>query len=256
MLFSHTSSVCGIFSLRPPPESGSGAVSSLKPPMSGRISARVRSLSRRRERHPSAPPATADHADDGGHRLPSVSTLDGRAWPTIARRRRRIPAGLTGDGGLIRMRPGGSSKVAAHWLNANAPTPDAGVTGDMNPFFQNSIGGVTPMPPEGWRGSHRGVSLASPEEVAPMPPESSPREVWPDGSLSEKQQRAEAGIRTEAVRFMRPLRDTSKAPAKSDPAHKTGFINKIPLLRPYVGTPIDLVKPCGGAPPSNAPSPH
>ncbi|MDB6133815.1 MAG: hypothetical protein JWM59_2058 [Verrucomicrobiales bacterium] len=47
------------------------------------------------------------------------------------------------------------------------PTGDTHVTGDTKFFFQNSAEGVAPMPPEGWRGGHRGMTPASPGEWRP-----------------------------------------------------------------------------------------
>lgn len=99
-------------------------------------------------------------------------TLSSRTRVT-ARPGERIPAGLTVVAGLVRTRPGGGFKGSGHRLNPEAPpscaglTGDAHVTGDIQTFFGvpavRGDAGVT----GGWRGGHRGVTLASPRKWRP-----------------------------------------------------------------------------------------
>ncbi|MDB6132765.1 MAG: hypothetical protein JWM59_1008 [Verrucomicrobiales bacterium] len=128
------------------------------------------------------------------------------SWQPDAGRRLPLVATAAGDG-RIGARSGGERGSTGHRLNPEAPSRGAGVTGDLHVtgdmkfFFRNSVGGVTPMPPEGWRGGHRGGDTGVTRGVASMAPDRSimpsPSGRLPDGSLSGKPEREKAGIRAE-----------------------------------------------------------
>ncbi|RYD32314.1 MAG: hypothetical protein EOP86_15960 [Verrucomicrobiaceae bacterium] len=133
--------------------------------MSSKASLHVWTHSRQQGGHLLVLLALADHADDNGHCSLSVSTL-ARMARVSERHCKRILVGLTASGELIRTRRGGGSKPVGYRLNPVDPSHDAGpgpgptgdthVTGDIQTFFDDSAGRVTPVSPEGWHGSHRG----------------------------------------------------------------------------------------------------